>query len=284
MPPCAHCQSTRVKRDGRNRAGQQRFRCRACRRTCTERSATPFAGYRWPPEIITMAVRWYGQYRLSVANVRDLLAERGIDVSARTILSWVHTFGPLFAQAVRRHARPLGVRWYCDETYVRVGGAWAYLYRAVDESGQVVDVLLRADRDLGSARAFFRQAIRRRGGSPEEVVTDKHRAYPRAIREEAPEARHIATGLHRAVGPTTRPVERSHVPVKDRVRPMRGLQGIGTGQRVLEGVEAAQAVWRGEVGRGGTNGGGTVPQTAGDRARAVAATFTWLATALERAA
>src|SRR5215469_10148070 len=123
MSSCPRCQSTRIKKDGFNRAGQQRFRCRACRRTYTERTATPFAGYRWPMEVIAMAVRWYCQFRLSLANVRDLLAERHIDVSARTILSWVHAFGPLFARAVRRHARPLGVRWWCDETYVRVAGA-----------------------------------------------------------------------------------------------------------------------------------------------------------------
>jgi transposase-like protein len=154
LPPCAHGGSATPKKDGRNRAGQQRYRCHTCRRTYTERTATPFAGYRWPMEIITMAVRWYCQFRLSLANVRDLLAERHIAVSARTILSWVRTFGPLFAQAVRRHARPLGRRWYCDETYVRVAGAWAYLYRAVDEAGQVVDVLMRAQRDLARAKAF----------------------------------------------------------------------------------------------------------------------------------
>jgi IS6 family transposase len=116
-----------VKRDGRRASGRQRFRCRACRRTFTARTGTPFASHRWPLEVITTAVRWYFGYRLSAADVRDLLAERKIDVSARTILAWAHTFGPLLAAAGRRHARPVGIRWYCDETYVRVGGRWAYL-------------------------------------------------------------------------------------------------------------------------------------------------------------
>jgi putative transposase len=106
----------------------------------------------------------------------------------------------------------------------------------VDQAGQVVDVLLRSQRDLASAKALFRQAIARRRVVPEAVITDKHRAYPRAVREELPEAGHIACGLHRASGRTTKPVERSHVPIKDRVRPMQGLQGIATGQRILEGV------------------------------------------------
>jgi transposase-like protein len=253
MPPCAHCQSIAVKKDGRNSAGQQRFRCRTCRRTYTERTASPFAGYRWPAEVIATAVRWYCQFRLSLANVLDLLAERHLDVSARTILSWVHTFGPLFARAVRRHARPLGARWYCDETYVRVAGRWAYLYRAVDEAGQVVDVLLRAHRDLESARAFFRQAIGRCGSTPQEIVTDKHRAYPRAIREELPGAGHVATGLHRLAGPTSKPVERSHAPIKDRLRPMRGLQGIASGaarRRAASGRDGS-AEYRSPRTRGG---------------------------------
>jgi transposase, IS6 family len=171
-----------------------------------------------------MAVRWYGRFRLSVADVRDLLAERGIDVSARTVLAWVHTFGPLLAAEARRHAPPAGRCWYVDETYVRVGGRWMYLYRAVDEQGQVIDVLLREQRDLTSARAFFVQAIARRGVRPVLVVTDKHPAYRRAVRHHARGARHVRTGLHRARGETTKPVERSHVPIKDRLRPMRGLQ------------------------------------------------------------
>jgi putative transposase len=102
-------------------------------------------------------------YRLSTANVRGLLAERHVDVSERTVLSWVHTFGPLLAAEGRRQARPPGSRWWRDETYVRVGGAWAYLCRAVDEDGQVVDVLLRSQRDLASTQAFFARAVTRCG-------------------------------------------------------------------------------------------------------------------------
>src|SRR4029450_11656466 len=115
------------------------------------RPGTPFARDRWPLEVITTAVRWYLRYRLSAADVRDLLAERHLDVSARTGLAWAHKFGPLLAAEGRRHARPVGRRWDGDETYVGVGGRWAYLYRAVDEAGQVVDVLLREHRGLASA-------------------------------------------------------------------------------------------------------------------------------------
>ncbi len=228
--------------------GRQRYRCGGCGRTFTSRTATPFSGYRWPWVVIGMAVRWYTCYRLSTANVRDLLAERYIDVSERTVLGWVHTFGPLLAAEGRRQARPLGTRWWCDETYVRVGGEGTYLYRAVDEDGQVVDVLLRSQRDLASAKAFFAQAVTRCSATPGVVITDKHPAYPRAIREQIPQARHIRTGLHRASGPTCLPIERLHVPIKDRLRPMRGLQSIRTGQRIVESIELAGAIRRGDVG------------------------------------
>ena len=154
------------------------------------------------------AVRWYGRFRLSLRDVCDLLAERGVDVSPRTVLSWVHTVGPLLAAELRRKARPLGQCWYIDETYVRVGGTWAFLYRAVDETGQVdqvVDVLLREQRDLASARAFLQQARRRRATRPAMVITDKHAAYGHAIRRHAPRATHVRTGGPECTAPVSRP-------------------------------------------------------------------------------
>ena len=269
---CLACKAPALKYDGRTAVGGHRFRCRLCGATRTDRSGPPFAGYRWPREVIVTAVRWYGRFRLSLRDVCDLLAERGVDVSPRTVLSWVHTFGPLLAAELRRRARPLGTRWYVDETYMRIRGAWAYLYRAVDETGQVVDVLLRKHRDLDSARAFLRQAKRRRAARPATVVTDKHAAYDHAVRRHVPRATHVRTGLHRSRGATTRAIERSHAPVKDRLRVMRGLHSVATGQRVLEAIEAAQAVQRGDLHHTPRE---TVPPRVppGDRARAAALTF-----------
>lgn len=137
------CPGRMMKKGGRTPFGGQRFRCPDWRRTRTDRTGTPFDGHRWPPRVISTAVRWYLRYRLALADVRDLLAERGIEVSARTILRWAHRFGPLIAAAARRAARPIGRRWWADETYVRVGGAGPSHDRAVDEHGQVVDILRR---------------------------------------------------------------------------------------------------------------------------------------------
>jgi transposase-like protein len=163
-----------------------------------------------------------------------------------------------------------------------VAGRWAYLYRAVDNYGQVVDVLLRERRDLVSARTFFAQAIRRRRVTPDYVVTDKHQAYVRAVRRHARRAVHTRTGLHRARGETTKPVERSHVPIKDRLRPMRGLQSVTTGQRLLEGIEAVQAIRRGDL--WASPGLPPVDPRGAARARAEVATLNRLAGELRRAA
>ena len=212
-------------------------------------------------------------------------AERQIDVSARMVLAWAHKFGPLLAAEGRRHARPVGSRWYADETYVRVGGRWMYLYRAIDAAGQVVDVLLRPQRDLERARAFFDQATARRGVRPKVVIPDKHASYRRAGRRRTWRARHIRTGLHRARGETTKAIERAHVPIKDRLRPMRGLQSVATGQRLLEGIELAQAVRRGHIHPDAVASADPPPSRGPHvRAREAAATFSSLARRLAQAA
>ncbi len=201
-------------------------------------------------------------------------------MSRQTVADRAQKFSVLLAVAARRYAKPLGRRWFVDETYVRVGKTWAYLYRAVDEAGQVVDVLLREKRDLESAEAFFKQAIKRRGVVPDEVITDKHRAYLQAVRRHAPKAKHRRTGLHRKRALTTKPVERSHVPIKDRLRSMRGLASIETGQRLLEGVELAQAVRRGDV----RPPDRCDPSSIHEYVRSEVMTFSWLASGLRTAA
>src|SRR5919205_880565 len=247
MPLCPMCQQPASKRNGRDPRGRQKYACRSCRRTFTEATASAFSGYRWPRDVILTAVRWYLAYPLSSRQVRELLAERGIDVSHRTILDWVQAFGPQLAAQVRRHRRPVGRRWTVDEVFLFRKGHKLYLYRAIDEDGVVVDVLLGDHRDTASAEAFFRQAIERTGVIPSEVVTDRHRPYLKAVATTCPGAQHIRTGLHRARGETTKTVERSHVPTRDRLRNSRGLKRTETGQRFLEGFEAVRHLRRGEA-------------------------------------
>src|SRR2546421_12816960 len=115
MPPCPSCQQPATKRNGRGRRGRQKYTCYACRRTFTENTVSAFSGYRWPVDVILTAVRWYLAYPLSSRQVLELLAERRIDVSHRTVLTWVQTFGPQLAAAVRRHRRRVGRSWFVDE-------------------------------------------------------------------------------------------------------------------------------------------------------------------------
>src|SRR5919199_752330 len=149
MPTCPSCQRPAAKRDGRDSFGRQRYACRACGRDFTEHSTSAFAGYRWPPDVILLAVRWSLSHPLSATSVMELLAERGIDVSKRTVLRWVQAFGPLLAAEVRKHRRPLGTKCYVDEVFFFRGKDRHYLYRAVDEHGQVIDVLFREHRSQG---------------------------------------------------------------------------------------------------------------------------------------
>ncbi len=131
-----------------------------------------FAGFRFPPEVITVAVRWYLRYGLSYRDVEELLAERGIEVDHVTIYRWVHRFTPLLIDAARPCRHAPGDRWFVDEMYVKVSGRWTYLYRAIDQSGQVIDVMVARKRDLAATRRFFTRALDH-GSSPIEVTTDR---------------------------------------------------------------------------------------------------------------
>jgi transposase-like protein len=285
MPPCPTCHQPATKRDGRDQRGRQRYACRACGRDFTEDSASAFTGYRWPRDVILLAVRWSLSHPLSASSVMELLAERGIDVSKRTVLRWVQTFGPLLAAEVRRHRRPLGQKCYVDEVFFFRGQEKRYLYRAVDEMGQVIDVLFRDHRDTQSATAFFRQALARTGWRPTQVISDHHQPYVKAIEDVLPGVEHIRTGLHRASGETTKPIERSHVFTRDRLRASRGVKTLATGQRFFEGFEALHALRRGHVRLahlvpGAAQGHATVHQ----RVRAVAQAVSALGARLRRRA
>src|SRR3989440_3905493 len=114
-----------------------------------------FAGFRFPPEVITLAVRWCLRLGLSYRDVEELLAERGITVDHVSIFRWVQRFTPLLAEAARPCRHRVGDRWWVDETYVKVAGRWRYVYRAIDQFGQVIDVYVSTRRDSAAARGFF---------------------------------------------------------------------------------------------------------------------------------
>jgi transposase, IS6 family len=215
---CPHCGEAELVKNGHDRRGAQVYRCRRCRGTCTALSATPFSGYRFPPEVIALAVRWYLRFRLSLADVVELLAERHIHVDRSTVHDWVRRFAPLYQEAARAHRHRVGSRWAVDETYIRVAGRPCYLYRAVDEHGQVVDVYYSERRDRAAAEAFFRGALRETGVRPRRVTTDKAAAYPSALAAVLPGVEHLAGKAEQQA------IERDHQHLKGRIRCMRGFK------------------------------------------------------------
>jgi transposase-like protein len=176
--------------------------------------------------VIVLAVRWYLRFGLSYRNVEELLAERGVEVDHVTVYRWVRRFTPLLADAARPCRHAVGDRWFVDETYLKVAGRWRYVYRAVDQFGQVVDVYVSPQRDADAARRFFDRAIRTTRITPAEVVTDKAAAYPRVLDELVPAA------WHRTDRYGNNRVEADHGQLKRRLRPMRGLK-TDVGARVV---------------------------------------------------
>jgi transposase-like protein len=198
-----------------------------------------FAGFRFPPEVITLAVRWYLRFGLSYRDVEELLGERGIEVDHVTVYRWVQRFSPELIEAARSRRHVVGDRWHVDETYVKVGGSWRYLFRAIDQFGQVIDVYLANRRNIAAARRFFVQAFERTGISPVEVTTDRYRLYPRLIDEMAPSA------FHRTEGHANNSLETDHGRLKARLRPMRGLKRDRTARVIVAGHAFVQNLRRG---------------------------------------
>ena len=198
-----------------------------------------FRGFCFPPDVISVAVRWYLRFNLSYRDVEELLVERGIEVDHVTIHRWVRRFTPLFINAARDRREPVGRRWHIDETYVRVGGSWHYLYRAIDEHGQVVDVRLSAYRDAAAARSFFLKARIETDSCPLEVVTDRAPAYVRVVRELTPGAEHTVRRW------ANNPIESDHARLKARLRPMLGLKNAESAAVVVAGHAFLQNVRRG---------------------------------------
>jgi transposase-like protein len=188
-----------------------------------------FAGFRYPPDIIVLAVRWYLRFNLSYRDVEELLVERGVDVDHVTVFRWVQRFVPLLADAARFARRSPGDRWFVDETYVKVNGVWRYVYRAIDQDGQVIDVLVSARRDADSARRFFQRALSTLKATPSEVVTDAAAIYPAILDELIPKAWHHVERY------ANNPIEADHSQLKHRLRPMRGLQTDRTAQVIIAG-------------------------------------------------
>ena len=214
--------------------------------------------------MVLLAVRWYRRYGLSYRDVEELLAERGIEVDHVTIYRWVQRFTPLVVEAARPCRHSVGDRWFVDETYVKVAGVWRYVYRAVDQYGQVIDIYVSKRRNIPAATRFFEMMLVGRD-RPKEVTTDLAAPLLRVVDELLPDALHDTTQY------ANNRIEWDHGRLKARLHPMRGLGTDRTASTVILGHAFVQNLLRGHYELG--------VEARHDRLR-VAAAFDELATAI----
>jgi transposase, IS6 family len=226
---CDRCAGDQFTKAGRDRHGRQLYRCHMGGRRITARSSSAFSGYRFPDEVIALAVRWYLRYRLSYADVVEWLAERGITVDPSTVYDWVRAFTPRFIAAARAVRSQVGRRWRVDETYIKIARRWHYLYRAIDEHGQIVDVYLSNRRNAAAAQAFFEAAIATSTIIPTRVTSDQAKCYPPALCAVLPNVEH-RTSKYLNNG-----LERDHQHLKGRLRPMRWFKTPGGASNFCHG-------------------------------------------------
>ncbi len=183
--------------------------------------------HRFPQDIIRQAVWLYYRFCLSYRDVEDLLAQRGVKVSYETVRRWCIRFGPVYANRLRKRSGPSGDQWFVDEVFIRIDGQQHYLYRAVDQDGQVLDILVQKRRNKKAAARFFRRLVKQQGQTPRRLVTDKLRSYAPAHREVMPNTIHDTSQY------ANNRAELSHEPTRQRERRMRRFKSMGQAQRFL---------------------------------------------------
>ena len=183
--------------------------------------------HRFPPEIIQYAVWIYHRFSLSHRDIEDLLAERGITVSYESIRLWCNKFGLKYVRRLRKKHQGFGDTFFIDEVFVKIDGRQYYLWRAVDQDGEIVDIFLQRRRDGKAAKRFFKRLLKNNRGEPRKIVTDKLRSYGVAHRELIPDTIHETTQY------ANNRAELSHQPTRVRERGMRRFKSTQQAQRFL---------------------------------------------------
>lgn len=187
-----------------------------------------FKRHRFPSAVILQAVRLYFRFTLSIRDVEELMAERGIEVSREAIRCWVIKFGPMIAASLRRHRPTPTGRWHLDEVVARIGGKRMFIWRAVDDEGEVLDVLVQKRRNKKAALKLLRRLLRNTGVAPEAIVTDKLASYRAAVKVLGLRQRHRPGGMRE-----NNRAENSHLPIRRRERKQQKFKTQGSAQRFL---------------------------------------------------
>lgn len=238
---CPHCTATTTTElTKRTQLGYRTFRCSICRRQFNERTGTPYNYLEFPTDIVLLVVMWRLRYKLSLRDLAEMFLERGFVFTHEAVRDWEARFAPLITAQLRAKRKgKAGRSWHVDETYIKVRARWQYLYRAIDRDGNLVDSLLSPKRDMEAAKRFFRKALEIAEQPPEQVTTDGHDAYPRAIRETLGEE-----VRHRCSPYLNNCIEQDHRGIKQRYYPMRGFKSADSATRFCQAFDEQRQYFR----------------------------------------
>jgi putative transposase len=212
-----------------------------------------FKGRHFDRSVILLCVRWYLAYNLSLRNLEEMMAERGISVDHATVHRWTVHYAPLLLEQFNRRKRPVTGKWHVDETYIKVRGQWRYLYRAVDSNGDTVEFWFSERRNLTAAKRFLRKALKRHG-RPERIVIDGSQTNREAI-VSCDTADRLQDQLGRKLMPIrirqsaylNNRIEQDHRAIKRRIRPMLGFKSTASARVILSGIEMVHMMRKGQA-------------------------------------
>ena len=220
---CPTCSSSNTREVPRTTSlGYRQFHCRSCIRQFNERSGTSLNFIEYPTEVVMLAVYQYYRFKLSLDDVVELMATRGIQLCHQTVHNWTQCFGTELGIKLRKSRQgKAGPKWHIDATYIKIDGRWCYLYRAIDKQGNLVDVYLSDIRDQAAAEAFFRQCHSTTDVVLSQITTDKEPALYPAIKGV------FGSGTnHRDVKYLNNCLEQDHRAIKSRYKVMKGFKDV----------------------------------------------------------